>query len=279
MSATLHDSFLTYERLRYLKVSVVVLVAAIVAYVVDVPVTGRRGDSTVGYTLGVVSALLMVWLTWFGVRKRSYRIGGAPLRGWLSAHVYLGAIVPVLAALHCAFHFGWNVHTLAYALLVVTVLTGFVGIVMYRTVPEQRGENRSGEKLESLLQNLAALDAESRNVASQLPDAFALAVTVSVDETRIGGGLLRQLSGVDPRCGTARALEAVERAQEQVDDAQRERVKDLLGILAVKRALLRRIRQDVRSKALLDLWLVVHVPLAIAALAALAAHVFVVFYW
>jgi hypothetical protein len=278
MSTSPHDSFLGYKRLRFLKLGVLLVAVAIAAYVWDDPVAGRRGDTPVGYALGIVAAALMLWLTWFGVRKRSYRSTGAPLRGWLSAHVYLGATVPILAALHCAFHFGPNVHTLAYLLMLATVLTGLVGLVYYRTVPQEMAENRPGEKLESLFERLASIDAESKNLVRELPDVFARAVALSVEETYVGGGLVRQLRGTDPRCGTSRALAAIEGAQLGVVDAQRETVKELLGILAVKRSVLRRIRQDLRFKALLQLWLVVHVPLAIAALAALAAHVVIVLY-
>lgn len=278
MSATQHDSFLRYKQLRYLKLSILLLAAAITAYVIDDPVGGRRGDSPTGYALGIVAALLMVWLTWFGVRKRSYRTSGAPLRGWLSAHVYLGATVPVLAALHCAFHFGVNVHSLAYLLMLGAVVSGIVGLVLYRTVPAEMADNRPGEKLQSLLERLAAIDAESKTLARELPDSYASAVALSVNETFIGGGLLRQLRGADARCGTSRALAAIEGVQERDAGAQRETVKQLIGILAVKRSLLQRIRQDVRFKALLQLWLIVHVPLAIASLAALLVHVVIVLY-
>ena len=53
----------------------------------------------------------------------------------------------------------------------------------------------------------------------------------------------------------------------------------LLERLAIKQSLLGRVRRDVRLKALLDTWLVIHVPLALATVAAVAVHVFVVFYY
>ena len=50
--------------------------------------------------------------------------------------------------------------------------------------------------------------------------------------------------------------------------------------LARKDELLGRARRDVRYKALLDLWLYVHVPLSFALLAALISHIVAVFfYW
>jgi hypothetical protein len=277
MTTSLHDSFLRYRNFVYLKLSVLLVVAAIGAYFSDAPAGGRRGDSPIGYGLGIVAAALMIWLTWFGVRKRSYHSPGAPLRGWLSAHVYLGATVPVLAALHCAFHFGWNVHTLAYVLMSLAVVTGIVGLVAYGVVPQRMAANHPGQKLATLFERLAAIDAECKGLAAGLSDPLARAVAISIDETYVGGSIVQQLRGSDPRCGTSRALAAIQDAK-GVGEVQRETVKKLLGILAVKQSLLHRIRQDVRLKALLQLWLVIHVPLAIASLAALAAHVVIVFY-
>ena len=276
---SLHESFWTYAGYRWLKVTAAILVAALVAYIGTAPVGGHNGGTWLGYTLGTVGAALILWLTWFGVRKRSYYSAGAPLRGWLSAHVYLGLGLILLVPLHSGFQFGWNVHTLAYVLMSLVILSGIFGVSVYTSLPRQMTENRPGEKLDALLQRIAQIDAITQNVAAELPDTVAAAVDVSVNETHIGGGILRQLSGRDPRCGTRRAVESIASELQSLAPAERERVQPVLEELGVKRTLLRRVRRDAQMKAMLDLWLVVHVPLAIATVAALATHVFVVFYY
>jgi hypothetical protein len=56
--------------------------------------------------------------------------------------------------------------------------------------------------------------------------------------------------------------------------------KDVYGLLLQKHQLLERARRELNHKAVLDLWLYLHVPLAFMLLAALAAHVVSVFiYW
>jgi len=56
--------------------------------------------------------------------------------------------------------------------------------------------------------------------------------------------------------------------------------KEVFGLLLDKHETLERARRELQHKALLDLWLYVHVPLAFALLAALVAHVASVFiYW
>ena len=272
-----HESFWSYERFRWLKATLVLLAVSGVAYVAANPAGRRAGDTVVGYTLGTVCAALIVWLTWFGVRKRSYRSAGAPLRGWLSAHVYLGAVLLLLVPLHSAFQFGANLHTLAYVLMSMVIVSGVVGVAYYTSVPERMTENRPGEKLAALLEHIAELDAECRGMAEALPDAFAKAVRVSIDETRLGGGLFRQLSGRDRSCGTARALETAAREAADLEGSGRATVQRLLEVLSLKRSLVVRVRRDIRYKALLELWLLFHVPLAIATLVAVAAHIVVVF--
>jgi hypothetical protein len=112
-----------------------------------------------------------------------------------------------------------------------------------------------------------------------MPDFVAQATQVGIEETRIGGGLLRQLSGRDPRCGTARALAMLEAREQGTGGEQREQLSQLKKLIGRKQVLLRRVRRDARHKALLNLWLVFHVPLALATVAAVAVHVFVVFYY
>ncbi len=51
-------------------------------------------------------------------------------------------------------------------------------------------------------------------------------------------------------------------------------------LLQRKAAALSRIRRHVRIRAMLEIWLYVHVPLTFALIAALAAHIIsVFFYW
>ena len=67
------ESFLIHRSMRWLRWSLVLMLIALVGYVAqDLPVP-RNGGTAVGYALGTVAALLMVWLTWLGRRKRNYR--------------------------------------------------------------------------------------------------------------------------------------------------------------------------------------------------------------
>ncbi len=273
----LHESFLAYRGFRHLKLSMAVLAAAVLLYVTQDPPGGRSGDTWVGYTLGTVAALLVVWLMLFGVRKRRYASSGAPLRGWLSAHVYLGTVLLLLVPLHTGFNFGANLHTVAYVLVCTVVASGAVGVAIYTTVPQRMTENRPGQKLQGLLEQIAAVDGDCKRLAVDLPNPVAAVLDRSIEETIIGGGIVRQVWGGGSLSRIDQALRVLER--HQAEKPARDGVKQVVERLELKRMLLTRVRRDVKLKALLDAWLVLHVPLAFCAVFAVVAHTVMVFYY
>ncbi len=275
----LHEGFLSYERGRWIKLSLALVALATLVYAIDDPIGGPSGNTVYGYTVGTLAAALMLWLTWFGARKRSYRAAGAPLRGWLSAHVYLGIAVVVLVPLHSGFQFHLNVHTLAYALMSLTVATGIAGVALYATLPTAMTANRSGEPLEGLLERISQLDAEARAAASALPDLVSQAVARAIGTPIMTGGLLSQLGSTDARCPTAAAVDVVAGILPTVADELRPDSERVLELLALRRTLVARIRREARMQTLLDLWLIAHIPLAVASVVAVIVHVIAVFYY
>ncbi len=276
----MHESFLIFARFRFLRVALLMVLAAIVAYAGYSPVGGHNGGTWLGYVLGTLGAGLIVWLMWFGIRKRRYGTGGMPVQAWLSAHVYLGLGLIIVATLHTGFQFGWNLHTLAYTLMMIVILSGVFGVYAYVRLPGLMTDNRRGQTLQALLTDIVDLDRQCREAAMPLGDEFGREIQRAQEETRIGGSMRRQLSGRDPNCGTARALARTKELAEQAPPDRQAPINALLVALGKKAELVQRARQDVRMKALMDIWLYVHVPLSIALLLALVAHIIAVFfYW
>jgi hypothetical protein len=275
-----HQSLLAYAGYRYLKVTVAVVALAIGAYLWDRPPGGPYGGTWLGYALGTIAALLVLWLLLFGMRKRRYRSTLGTLQGWLSAHVYLGASLLVLATLHAAFQFGWNVHTLAYALMVIVILSGFYGVFAYVRFPPRITDTLGDDTLESLLLGIADLDRAVRPLALGLPDAVNKLVLASAQETRIGGSWRQQFRGRDPDCPTTAAVTGLQAIGKTLRGEEARVNEQVYGMLARKQELVGRARRAVALKARLDLWLYIHVPLSFALLGALIAHIVsVFFYW
>ena len=275
-----HQSILEYARFRWFKSALWLSILAGAAYLWHDPPLKPYGGTWLGYTLGTAGALLILWLLWFGVRKRRYSSRLGTVQGWLSGHVYLGTALLVVGTLHTGFELGMNVHTLAYVLMVATVASGFYGVYIYLSVPGLMTANRGEETLEAMLLKVADLDLEIREKALSLPDEILRVVNASLDNSRLGGSLLRVVTGRDRACPTAAAVRELPEIGKRLSGDSAKLNHEVYTLLLQKNELLARARRDLRYKARLDLWLYLHVPLAVALLAALAAHVVSVFlYW
>jgi hypothetical protein len=271
---------LVYNRFNFLKWAVIIAVLALAAYILHDPLGSPNGGTWLGYTLGTFGALLIVWLMWYGVRKRRYGRGTLDLQGWLSGHAYLGIALVLVATLHTGFEFGWNIHTLAYALMVFVVLSGIWGVALYSFLPGKVTRNRTGLTLDDMVLQIADIDQQCRSASFGLLNEISAPVIRSCDETRIGGNVFRQISGSEPGCPTAKALRHIESLGGSLDEAESSEVAKLAALLSRKSEILGRARRDVRYHALLRIWLYLHLPLSFALLASLIAHIIAVFfYW
>ena len=211
----MHESFLVYRNFRHLKLALGLIVVSLVFYAwhpwhssTEPP----NGGTWLGYTLGTIGALLILWLTWFGVRKRKFS-ASSKLQGWLSAHVYLGASLIFVATLHTGFQFGWNVHTLAYVLMMTVIISGFYGIYAYARYPNLMTANRAGESLQGMLDEIAELDNEAIAVSDRISSKIHEIVLRSIERTQVGGTVKEQLSGSTRQVG---ALDNIERELEDM---------------------------------------------------------------
>ena len=275
-----HYSILEYAHFRWLKGAGALCAVSGAVYLWHEPPLKPYGGTWLGYTLGTIAALLIVWLMWYGVRKRRYRSTMGTVQGWLSAHVYLGTALVFVATLHTGFELGWNVHTLAYVLMLLVVASGFYGVFMYLRVPGAMTENLGEDTLDAMVLRIADIDREMRAKAMSLPDSLLALVDRSVAGTRLGGSFTRLVTGRDPSCTTAAAVQAWSASARKLTGEAANLEKEVFGLLLEKNQVLERARRDLRHKALLDLWLYFHVPLAFMLLAALTAHIVSVFmYW
>lgn len=268
-----------YKNYLYFKIAALIILVAFAAYLIFEPAVGHYGGSFLGYGLGIISACMVLWMAWYGVRKRRYRSTGST-QGWLSAHIYLGTALTVLVTLHSGFHFGLNVHTLAYALLLIVVISGFFGNYTYMIYPRMMSENMGEDSLDSLLLRIAEADKLARQIALVMPDAINNTVARACRETSIGLGLIEQLKGYQPNCPSAQAVDDLTELGKDLSSEQRKLYRELYTIMVRRLSLVKRARQDLMYRSRLGIWLYLHVPFAIALLVAMTAHIIAVFvYW
>lgn len=265
--AAAHESFVRHANYRWLKGAGALCLLALLVYILHDPRPRPNGGSWYGYTLGTIGALLIVWLALLGIRKRRMTPGAWSLKAWTSAHVWLGLSLILIATLHSGFQFGWNVHTLAWALMMLVILSGLFGMIAYVVLPARLSDNRAELTQTQMLEALRQIDRQLREAAQPLDEAHAAIVRAAVEDDPFARGLWARLSGREPRCPTRAALAAL-RGNDRIE-----------ALLERKSALLDQVRRHLRIKALLEVWLYVHVPLTFALIAALAAHILSVFYY
>ena len=276
-AASDHEGFLRHRNFRWLKLALGLSVVAALAYALIDAEPRRNGGSWLGYTLGTLGAGLIVWLALLGYRKRRMSRGAWSLKAWTSAHVYLGLSLVVIATLHTGFQLGWNVHTLAYVLMLLVIASGIYGIVVYATLPKALSSNREEMTQGQMVESLGAIDRQLEAAAQPLERRWADAVLAALDENPLADGIVRRLRAGHRGSATAATVAAFNRADAAVSaDPDIVRIE---ALLQKRLAQLDRFRRHLRFKALLEVWLYVHVPLTFALLAALTAHVISVFYY
>jgi uncharacterized membrane protein len=275
-----HEGFLRHRNYRWLKIALVLSLVSLIVYM-SVNVQPRHnGGSWYGYTTGTIGALLILWLTMLGLRKRAMTRGRWSLKAWTSAHVYLGLSLIVVATLHTGFQFGWNVHTLAYSLMMLVIFSGIYGISVYAGLPQELSDNRSEMTKGQMVDAVYKIDRQLQLAAQPLRSDETELVLDSTGINPFKAGLLRRLSGRYPKCFNRRALNELRRRMATATGEEAETLETVVNLLERKSAALGRIRRHMKIKALLEVWLFIHVPVTFALIAALAAHIIsVFFYW
>ena len=279
-----HPSVLEYRQFRYLKAALVVTLAGLASYIYMRPpgeaVPYPFGATVTGYALGISAAVLMLILTLFGLRKRRYAAGKSTLAGWLSAHVYIGVSIPVLATLHCGFSFGWNIHTTAYVLMMCVVLSGVWGMFRYTLVPREITENMGEQTLEQTIDAITELERQIRRDVLELPDEINTLTEKTLSGTRIGGGVMAQLQSRNNMARARQTLAILEQRGAAGKAEAGRRTRDLYSLLSRRAVLVERATRDIQLRARLQFWLIFHVPLTLAMWVALIAHITsVLYYW
>ncbi|MDZ7684195.1 MAG: hypothetical protein U5O39_03645 [Gammaproteobacteria bacterium] len=285
------NSFLTYARGLYFWLALALALVCVIAYLIHDARPEPNGGSWLGYTLGGIGAFMILWLMYLGRRKRNFSSSLGNVRGWVSAHVYFGIALVVVATFHTGFQFGMNIHTLAYVMTCLVVLSGLYGVWAYRTYPEARNNLKKSLSLDDVFAELEENDLQLRRLVSNAPGDIREAVQSAIDRTEVGGGLLDQLTGRDNSRmvvnGEVRSngdqkplIDFLVRRLSEATGETSEMLADAVKSCGARQKFLRMIRRDIRMHGLQEIWLVFHVPLSFGLLAALIAHVVSVFiYW
>ena len=223
---------------------------------------------------------------------------------WVSAHVYLGVLLALVATLHTGFQFAWNVHTLAYVLMMIVIGSGLLGIFCYSNYPSQISQLRDGQTREDMINEIMELNEKAVGLADAVDPQFHDSILQAVHTMSLGGGLWRQLKGhgrarsseidfIEARLGqsndegqedndmesTTAFMASSVLQQDKISEG--ERLRQLIDVVGRRNVLLDRVNAMITRQARMRAWLfLVHIPVSVGLLAALLAHVVSVFlYW
>lgn len=267
------ETVISYRNFRWLWLTLVGLCACCVVYGLNDPPGGRNGGTVVGYTFGTIATLGIIWLMAYGARKRAYHSSLGTVEGWLAAHIWIGIGLLLLVPLHAGFSFGFNVHSAAYVFMVLTIVSGIWGIANYATLAGRISAHRGGMKDTALVEQVESFTTQIEALCAAKSEAF-LQILNSFDFSfRPGLRSLLRMADI-PVVDQARATQLIR----HVPTAEHDDALALIGLLDQRSDLARRLIEQARVKALLKVWLYIHVPVSIALCVALAIHILSVFF-
>ncbi len=274
-----NDTFFSYRGYRWLWANILLTLVLIVWYWLDEPLGVPNGGTFYGYTVGGIAAAGIAYLMWYGIRKRSYHSQTTTLKGTLAAHVWLGVALSIIVPLHAGFQFGWNIHTIAYVLMMIVVVSGIWGALYYATLASQVQSHRGGGTVKDIVQQIHIAEQNLSALVAQKSDHL-MEVKRFVDQ-QLGGSefkprfwsmlLGHSAANFDP--------ESLATLLAKLPDAESADGISLVQGADRKRELINRVQHEVKTLTKLKVWLYIHLPVSCALMVAVLIHIFVVFFY
>ncbi len=254
----IHRNLLSYRGARYLWWSLGLIVASCVRYVTQGDSQPPNGGTWQGYVLGTVGALLIVWLTMLGVRKRNYSSTSGTVQGWTSAHVYLGMRTRRRRTPPSGIQVGWNLHTLAYVLMCRGDSEWLLRLVHVHELPQAHFQKPRGWGTRGAVRRIVRAGSQRPPCREPLVRrTWLIAVDSSIERTTLGGGIYSQLFSRDDSYFVRGEGKPVRNTDQQrvidfvgtrlpraAKGAEAANLQQLIVLLCRRQAVLRRIRRD-----------------------------------
>jgi cytochrome b561 len=237
-----------------------------------------HGGSPLGLAYGALGLVLILVLTFFGVRKRWYRSTFGTLEQWMQSHIYLGILVMVILVLHTGGRFNDKIAVGTLLLTAIVVASGAFGAILYVTVPRLLTEVESNLTMNELSDQINQNARQMSRIASGRSAPFQ----------RIYNELFRE--GVPGWLAGWRLLLPARRNHQRaggdwanllalVPRDEQEELRQMLVASRQRKELLLRLIFQQRYKNILEGWLYIHIPFTIALLLFAVVHVVAVFYY
>ncbi len=232
---------------------------------------GRTIRATIVSGKGIAPRLLVTRREWAG-----------RLQTWYLAHLSLGSLAGLWILLHAGFRFGNVVATLAFVCLLGVIVTGYLGLYLYWTVPPRLTiiEERAEQTPEELRDELTQVLEEIAGLVTNKSEAFR---RVYQQEASIPGISMK------PTLGWLYAPATIERDTarpdrlrlivKEIPPGEQEEFRKVIRLIFRKEKLEVSLYPQLRYDYLLKIWLSAHIPLSAGMWAFSIVHVLSVLYF
>jgi len=280
----MYENFLVYRRYFWGKLTLATTLVLVISYIIYSKRVPPNGATLMGLIYGIISFVAILLLMYYGRRKRAYTAKHWSLRAGLSFHVYIGTMTLLLVPLHAGFKFDFNIHTLAYVLLAIVVVSGIVGAALYLILPRRFaafGEeltyplgHGTDEELRKIIRQMRGLAVDK---SQEFADACQAEIEYGMPKRHVGWGLLWRKSATAATVATQ--IEAFQDYLTHIPEAEHGAFQNLARLATQKRDLEHRMVAQMRLQNLLEAWLYIHLPVSIVMLVVVIIHILVVFYY
>lgn len=251
------------------------LAASYVWYRSSQPFT--HGGTSVGLIYGFLSLFMMLFLIYFGVRKRAYRSRFGTLQEWLHAHIWLGLFSFLVIVAHTGFRFQDKIAVALFVVIALVISTGILGALLYKTIPRELTEiqsNLTGQEISDQLNQLSkAMARLSSGKSSPFQRIYFSLQREAMPGFLAGWALLFSSARRSDKAGDWTSLVGM------VEKGEQDELRQLLVASRQQKELHLRLVYQQRYRNILDFWLYLHLPLSVAMLVLIVAHVWGVFYY
>jgi hypothetical protein len=274
-------NFLTYRNGLWFKTAIVTTVLLVLSYAVYSSRMPAHGGTVVGLVYGSIGLAAILLLMYYGMRKRSYYANNGSLQHWLSSHIYLGLLTLLIIPMHAGFHFGFDVHTLAFVLMAIVVVSGMVGTYLYLALPRQFTHYGAELAYEGIDREFQKIVKQMRALCQDKSDAFVRtceeAIQQGMPRHHVGWQLVVQRPAT--AATSAQRLQDMQADIATLPETEHTDFQRLAVLSTQKQELEHRLASQMRLKNVLEAWLYIHLPVSIAMLVAVAIHIIVVLYY
>ena len=239
-----------------------------------------HGGSTMGLIYGIAALLLIGLLLFYGIRKRWYRSNLGKLENWFQAHIYLGLLTLFVVLAHSGLRFQDKVATTLFIVIALVIGSGVIGALLYKMLPRALTEVESNLSNDQISEQINQLGRAMARIASGKSEPFQR-IHARLERSiapRLFASWRLLLRGARPgKVGDQpREIAAM---LTLVPESEQTELRQMLVHSRQQKELFIRLVAQQRYKNILDVWLYLHLPLSIAMIVLIVAHIWGVYYY